>query len=142
MPRCRNCWKWIESRENLGARCPSCRAALYEKPHKSLAARPGASLCAVHEGNLAVGTCQRCGSHEDVLIPYVPGDDLRDLLVTSCLLGRRGNLLQCLSKLFQCPPVVKPLNDVIKYLRQEDPEKRHAQHAAKDGRAKRSPHLS
>jgi hypothetical protein len=48
----------------MGARCPNCRDPLYEPPTRlSRPARPGESVCAVHPGREAVGSCGRCGNY-------------------------------------------------------------------------------
>jgi uncharacterized membrane protein len=68
MMDCRSCGEHIRSDpEAVGARCPRCREPLYERGGgPRLADEPGvnpdAAVCAVHAGNLAVGTCQRCGN--------------------------------------------------------------------------------
>jgi hypothetical protein len=63
MARCPACKKLLRgSREDTGARCPHFREPLYEW-HADEEPRSGNSLCAVHPGNLAVGTCQRCGNY-------------------------------------------------------------------------------
>ncbi len=66
MSKCPYCRHWLRaSRETIAARCPYCREPLYEW-HDDDDLRPTQSrpnLCAVHSGNAAVGTCQRCGNY-------------------------------------------------------------------------------
>ena len=70
MPKCPSCRAVLSgSRETLGARCPRCREPLYEwhdgSENEARALRPAeeAGRCALHPGNAAVGTCQRCGNY-------------------------------------------------------------------------------
>jgi hypothetical protein len=69
MRRCRYCREAIcKNPEVVGARCPHCREPLYERydPADDAAeasGTAGGSRCAVHAGNRAVGTCQRCGNY-------------------------------------------------------------------------------
>jgi hypothetical protein len=69
MFRCYSCGISIrEERDKLGARCPHCRAPLYEKlynPHEPppYAGAHVGSRCAQHARNPAVGTCARCGNY-------------------------------------------------------------------------------
>ena len=67
MLRCRYCRQLVRGdRSRLGARCPRCREPLFERAQapKRVSDEPdaGASLCATHPRNLAVGTCHRCGN--------------------------------------------------------------------------------
>lgn len=68
MIECRACGEHIrEESDTVGARCTHCREPLYERGGgPRLADEPGvspdAATCASHAGNLAVGTCQRCGN--------------------------------------------------------------------------------
>jgi hypothetical protein len=65
MPRCRHCGRSVfGSRQEIGARCPYCRQALYEGGGRDRRgpATASDSRCAVHAANAAVGTCQRCGN--------------------------------------------------------------------------------
>lgn len=63
--RCRFCHAVLQGDpEQLGARCPECRRALYER---SASSPPEAEvidpdLCSLHTTALAVSTCQRCGN--------------------------------------------------------------------------------
>jgi len=64
MPRCPSCRKWLSGEEDeIGARCPRCRAPLYER---RTAPRPADETsegqCVTHPTSRAVGTCQRCGN--------------------------------------------------------------------------------
>lgn len=68
MPRCHACRGLIlGDRESTGARCPHCREPLYQQPRDY---RRGplpegitnGTRCTVHEGNVALATCQRCGN--------------------------------------------------------------------------------
>jgi len=71
VPNCSHCYNPLRgTRDEVGARCPTCREPLYEQsrdPHQApqqgqardLA--PG-SQCPGHPRNPAVGTCQRCGN--------------------------------------------------------------------------------
>ena len=63
MVECRNCRGFFRTTpEKIGARCPKCKAPLFERPDKQAgAAEMGA--CAVHPGALAVLACQRCGKN-------------------------------------------------------------------------------
>lgn len=67
MPRCRACGEYYrDNPERVRARCPYCRAALYERPGPAEGlseAEPGmANPCVAHPQNLARGTCGRCGN--------------------------------------------------------------------------------
>lgn len=67
MRRCPSCRRTVrEPREGTGARCPHCREPLYERPRvpERVADEPdaGHARCAVHPGNVAVCTCERCGN--------------------------------------------------------------------------------
>jgi hypothetical protein len=65
MARCPTCdYPLPESRERLGARCPNCRASLYEPAgNAARKVREGEAACAVHPTNESVGTCARCGNY-------------------------------------------------------------------------------
>src|SRR5262249_22126110 len=56
--------KWLhEDAEHTGARCPRCRAPLYERPpSRRLVADEGDGQCVSHPASSAKGTCQRCGN--------------------------------------------------------------------------------
>jgi hypothetical protein len=63
MPRCPSCREHFRpDRDRAGARCPHCREPLYEEPGAAERAEGQDSRCALHGGNAAVGTCQRCGN--------------------------------------------------------------------------------
>ena len=64
MPYCPACDRpLLRKPERLGARCPYCRAPLYERSGVPRPAGPDDNRCAAHESNAAVGTCQRCGNY-------------------------------------------------------------------------------
>jgi hypothetical protein len=68
MIECQYCGEYLyEKADELGARCPRCREPLYERAGgPRLTSAPDApkdrGACVVHPGNVAVGTCQRCGN--------------------------------------------------------------------------------
>ncbi len=69
MARCPSCREEVYGeRERIGARCPHCRQPLYEAPRDPRRGRTDrpvsadAAHCVEHAGNLAVGSCQRCGN--------------------------------------------------------------------------------
>src|SRR5947209_7231137 len=67
MPRCPACDEWLRGEpEQIGARCPFCRMPLYERPEvfKPRPASAPDSVCTLHPGNPAVGTCARCGNFQ------------------------------------------------------------------------------
>lgn len=64
MLRCRTCRKRLRGeRDDLGARCPHCRAPLFEPPHADDEPAPDGAHCAAHAANAAYATCQRCGNY-------------------------------------------------------------------------------
>lgn len=61
MIECRTCRGYFRSSpEKIGARCPKCRAPLFERPDRQ---RPemGLGACATHPGVDAIAKCERCG---------------------------------------------------------------------------------
>jgi hypothetical protein len=68
MTECPYCGEFVNGDpDEIGARCPRCREPLYERAGgPRLADEPGAppsrGTCTVHPGNVAAGTCQRCGN--------------------------------------------------------------------------------
>ncbi|MBL8798155.1 MAG: hypothetical protein JNM56_29935 [Planctomycetia bacterium] len=66
MPRCPACGQSFQGeRDQVGARCPLCREPLYEEPRDPRRAGGQAAAqgtCALHPGNAAGSTCQRCGN--------------------------------------------------------------------------------
>src|SRR5262245_49438629 len=64
MPRCPSCRKWLpEDRDRAGARCPTCREPLYERPvSPRLHTEADEGQCVLHPTSAAVRTCQRCGN--------------------------------------------------------------------------------
>jgi len=50
------------NRERLSARCPNCRAPLYEQAGGGRDACKGEAACVVHPVNAAIGVCTRCGN--------------------------------------------------------------------------------
>jgi hypothetical protein len=64
MMRCPDCRERLPGHpERYGARCPACRAPLYEEEPSR---RRGSSddRCAIHPENPALGTCARCGNYQ------------------------------------------------------------------------------
>lgn len=63
MVRCPECGERLASDpDRYGARCPACRAPLYdEPPGRRRGSEDG--RCAVHPDNPARGTCGRCGNY-------------------------------------------------------------------------------
>jgi hypothetical protein len=63
--RCRSCRRRLdEDHDPDGARCPHCRAPLFEKREAPVAvAEPDAGICALHPGSAVAATCQRCGNY-------------------------------------------------------------------------------
>ncbi len=60
MIECRNCRSYFRGApEKMGARCPKCRAPLFERPDRQLA-ESGLGACAIHPGVDAVASCARC----------------------------------------------------------------------------------
>jgi hypothetical protein len=63
MAPCPECGKRLPGEpERYGARCPACRAPLYDQPPRRRRDDDG-SRCAVHPENPALGTCGRCGNY-------------------------------------------------------------------------------
>ena len=64
MPRCPSCQKRLpDNNEDTGARCPRCRAPLYERePSLRGALKEIDGQCVAHQASSAAGTCQRCGN--------------------------------------------------------------------------------
>jgi hypothetical protein len=65
MPMCRACRRFLRGDvETVGARCRYCHEPLYEHPLVSAGGGRGRddTVCALHAGNGAVGTCSRCGN--------------------------------------------------------------------------------
>ena len=63
MVECRNCRGYFRtSPEKIGARCPKCKAPLFERPDKQ-SGSADLGVCAVHPAALAVLACQRCGKN-------------------------------------------------------------------------------
>src|SRR5262245_5588656 len=63
MVECRNCRGYFRTTpEKIGARCPKCKAPLFERPDKQSGSTE-LGACAVHPGALAVAACQRCGKN-------------------------------------------------------------------------------
>lgn len=67
MVDCRQCGEYLTGEpDRYGARCPRCREPLYERPDPVRRQRDEqesqGGTCAVHPGNVAVGTCKRCGT--------------------------------------------------------------------------------
>lgn len=65
MNHCPSCdYPLPRDRERIGARCPNCRDPLYEsRSRPSRPARQGDGACALHPGQEAAGTCERCGNY-------------------------------------------------------------------------------
>ena len=63
MVECRNCRGYFRTTpEKIGARCPKCKAPLFERPDKQ-SGSDELGGCAAHPGTLAVLACQRCGKN-------------------------------------------------------------------------------
>src|SRR5262249_7014964 len=66
MHECRHCGEYFEGdRDKLPARCPRCREPLFEKAGGPVLIEeqyPERGVCALHPGNVATGTCKRCGN--------------------------------------------------------------------------------
>ena len=65
--RCRHCYGILRGEpEQIGARCPHCRRALYERADEDdgtpIAEPVERDACALHAGNTAVAACPRCGN--------------------------------------------------------------------------------
>lgn len=67
MIECRHCGEYIQGdpKENR-VRCPRCKEPLFERPGapELVAGSPpeDKGVCPLHQGNLAIGTCKRCGN--------------------------------------------------------------------------------
>ena len=64
MPRCPSCRTWLgDDPDETGARCPECRAALFERRSPvRVSAEAADAQCLTHPASPAVGTCHRCGN--------------------------------------------------------------------------------
>ncbi len=63
MVECRNCRGYFRTTpEKIGARCPKCKAPLFERPDKQSDSEDLGG-CAVHPAALAVLVCQRCNKN-------------------------------------------------------------------------------
>jgi hypothetical protein len=64
--RCRFCHEMLRGEpEEIGARCPHCRRAIYERSddHPIPVAEPvDRDVCVIHATSTAIGTCPRCGN--------------------------------------------------------------------------------
>lgn len=66
MAECRHCGEYIPDNKEKRVRCPRCREPLFERaggPERVSGTPPADKpLCAIHQGNAAIGTCKRCGN--------------------------------------------------------------------------------
>jgi hypothetical protein len=66
MWECRHCGEFLQGeRDRLPTRCPRCREPLFERAGGPVLVEeqyPEKGVCALHPGNVALGTCKRCGN--------------------------------------------------------------------------------